>query len=85
MDFPQPLPVISNQKMNTYLEPCKGAKINEPINTVKYKGTERIENTYNRFEFIGINTAGRTFISLSLQNGMKLDFFWLLQDTPFTE
>lgn len=40
---------------------------------VKYKGNERIETTYKKYEVIGTHTARRTFISLSLQKGMKPD------------
>ena len=73
-DDPQPLPVISNQKMNTYLkELLKFAKIDEPVKVVKYKGSERIETTYKKYEVVGTHTARRTFISLSLQKGMKPD------------
>ena len=73
-DDEKPLPVISNQKMNTYLkELCKKAKINDPVKLVKYQGNERIETTYKKFEIVGTHTARRTFISLSLQKGMKPD------------
>ena len=73
-DYPQPLPVISNQKMNMYLkELLEIAGINEPVKVVKYKGSERIETTYKKFEVVGTHTARRTFISLSLQKGMKPD------------
>jgi len=73
-EFPQPLPIISNQKMNDYLkELCKKAEINERVKTVKYKGSERIETSYKKYEVIGTHTARRTFISLSLQKGMKPD------------
>ena len=73
-DYPQPLPVISNQKMNAYLkELCEIAKIDEPVKLVKYQGNQRIETTHKKFEIIGTHTARRTFISLSLQKGMKPD------------
>jgi len=73
-EYPQPLPVISNQKMNTYLkELCEKAKIEEPVKVVKFKGSDRIETTYKKYEVIGTHTARRTFISLSLQKGMKPD------------
>ena len=73
-DFPQPLPIISNQKMNEYLkELCKKAEIDEPTKIIKYRGIERIETTYKKYEVIGTHTARRTFISLSLQKGMKPD------------
>jgi integrase len=73
-DYPKPLPIISNQKMNTYLkELCEKAEINELVKVVKYKGSERIETIYKKFEVVGTHTARRTFISLSLQKGMKPD------------
>lgn len=71
-EYPQPLPVISNQKMNTYIkELCQAAGIDDVVKTVRYKGSERIENTYKKFEVVGTHTARRTFVSLSLQKGMK--------------
>ena len=73
-DWEKPLPVISNQKMNKYLkELCKEAEIDERVKVVKYKGNERLEKTYKKYEVIGSHTARRTFISLSLQKGMKPD------------
>ncbi len=73
-DWDKPLPVISNQKLNKYVkELCKNAKINDNVKTVQYRGSERIENTYKKYEVIGSHTARRTFISLSLQKGMKPD------------
>ena len=73
-DWEKPLPVISNQKMNMYLkELCKKAKINETVKIVQYRGKARIEKTFKKYEVIGSHTARRTFISLSLQKGMKPD------------
>ena len=73
-EYPNPLPVISNQKMNRYLkELCKEAKIDSIIKIIKYKGNERIEETFKKYEVIGTHTARRTFISLSLEKGMKPD------------
>ncbi|MHA1988680.1 MAG: tyrosine-type recombinase/integrase [Promethearchaeota archaeon] len=73
-DWEKPLPVISNQKMNKYLkELCESAGINETVKIIQYKGTERIEKKYKKYEVIGSHTARRTFISLSLQKGMKPD------------
>jgi integrase len=73
-DWESPLPVISNQKMNKYIkELCEEAKINSPVKTVKFRGTERIETTTKKFEVVSSHTARRTFISLSLERGMKPD------------
>ncbi|MFC2119937.1 phage integrase SAM-like domain-containing protein, partial [Bacteroidota bacterium] len=50
-DWEKPLPVISNQKMNKYVkELCKEAEINERVKTVQYRGSERIEKTYKKYE-----------------------------------
>ena len=71
-EYPQPLPVISNQKMNEYLKDlCEIAGMNEPVKTVKFKGSKREETIYKKFEKIGTHTARRTFVSLSIQKGMK--------------
>ena len=73
-ECPQPLPVITNQKMNEYLKVlCRKASIDDQTKTVKYMGSERIETVYKKFEIVGTHTARRTFISLSLQKGMKPD------------
>ena len=73
-DWEKPLPIISNQKVNKYLKDlCELAKIDTPIKIVKYQGTERKEKTYKKFEVVSSHTARRTFISLSLERGMKPD------------
>ncbi len=69
---PRPLPSISNQKMNDYLkELCKSLEINEQIKTVRYRGAERIETVKPKWEYIATHTARRTFITLSLEQGMR--------------
>jgi integrase len=74
-DYPQPLPVISLQKMNTYLkEVCEIAEINELVKEVRYKGNDRIETVYKKYELIGTHTARRTFVTIALQKGMKPEY-----------
>jgi integrase len=71
-DYPQPLPVISNQKQNKYIkELCKLAKIDDVVKTIHFKGKERKENVNKKYEKIGTHTARRTFICLSIEKGMK--------------
>lgn len=71
-DEPNFLHIISNQKMNVYLkELCQLAEINQPITLTKYRGTERVEKTQPKFEFISTHTARRTFVTLSLEKGMR--------------
>jgi integrase len=69
-----PLPVISNQKSNEYLkELCKFAEIDDPIKTIRYKGSEKIETTHPKYELITTHTARRTFVTLSLEKGLRAE------------
>ncbi|MBI5727563.1 MAG: site-specific integrase [Ignavibacteriales bacterium] len=66
------LPVISNQKMNDFLKDlCKLVGIDTPIRFAKFRGAERIEETKPKYEIIGTHTARRTFVTLSLEKGMR--------------
>lgn len=68
-DFIKP---ISNQKMNQYLkEICKLAKIDAPVSMTKYSGKKRIEVSEPKYNLISTHTARRTFITLSLEKGMR--------------
>ena len=68
----QPLPIISHQKTNDLIKDvCKLAKIDEPLTLVRYSGNERIENIKQKYDFITTHTARRTFVTLSLEKGMK--------------
>lgn len=70
----KPLPVISNQKTNEYLkELCKKAEINEIVKTVRYRGNEAIVSREPKYKLIGTHTARRTFVTLSLEKGMRPD------------
>lgn len=66
------LPVITNQRSNQYLkELCKLAGIDELIKIVKYKGSNRIEVVKPKYELVSTHTARRTFVTLSLEKGMR--------------
>jgi len=66
------LPVISNQKSNDYIkELCEKAKINEKIKITRFKGAERIEVVESKFKLITTHTARRTFVTISLEKGMR--------------
>ncbi len=83
----RPLPVISNQKMNAYLKGwtekdkagkptvhmglCELARINTPTEIVRFRGAKREVNVYPKFELIGVHTARKTFVTLSLEKGMS--------------
>lgn len=68
----KPLPIISHQKTNDLIKDvCKYAQINEPVTLVRYRGHERIETTKPKYECISTHTARRTFVTISLEKGMK--------------
>jgi integrase len=64
--------LFSNQKMNEYLKEIgKLAEINENIAIVKYRGLEKVEFLEPKHNFISSHTARRTFVTLSLEKGMR--------------
>ncbi|MCC6754188.1 MAG: site-specific integrase [Saprospiraceae bacterium] len=66
------LPVISNQKTNEHLKILgKQGEIIEPIIMTRFQGVEEIQVTKPKYEFIGTHTARRTFVTLSLEKGMR--------------
>lgn len=65
------LPVISNQKMNDYLKELgELAGINEPIRETYYKGNDRIDEVYPKYELLGTHAGRRTFICNALSMGI---------------
>lgn len=66
------LPTLSNQKLNKHLKELgELAEISEIINIRKYRGAERINTSAPKYEFITTHTARRTFITLSLEKGVR--------------
>lgn len=67
-------PSISNQKVNDYLKDLgKAAKINEPVNIVHYRGTERIEKTVPKYKILTSHVARKTFITNAMIRGMSTE------------
>ncbi|MFR9592669.1 MAG: site-specific integrase [Rikenellaceae bacterium] len=65
------LPVISNQRMNDYLkEVGEMCGIDEPQTVVYFKGSERIEEVYPKYELLGTHAGRRTFICNALAMGI---------------
>jgi integrase len=65
------LPVISNQKMNDRLkEVGELCGLNTPITITYYKGAERIDEVYPKYELIGTHCGRRTFICNALTLGI---------------
>ena len=66
--------VISNQKMNLYLkELCALAEINDSVIVIKHRGALRFDSTEPKYKLIGTHTARRTFVTLSLEKGMRAE------------
>ena len=66
------LPVISNQKMNTYLKEIgEVCGIDTPITITYYKGHERIDEVHPKYELLGTHTGRRTFICNALMLGIS--------------
>jgi len=64
--------IISNQKMNEYLKEIgQLAEINDEIVLTKYKGALKLETREPKYKFLSTHTARRTFVTLSLEKGMR--------------
>lgn len=69
-----PLPVISNQKMNDYLKDLgELAEIDELIEIVRYRGSEKIVSIYKKFELLSVHAGRKTFATLSLEKGIPAE------------
>jgi integrase len=68
------LPKISNQKINRYLKEIgEAAGIDEPMILTKYRGGEKFETNAPKCQLLSFHTARRTFITLSLERGMRIE------------
>lgn len=68
------LPPITNQRMNIYIKDlCELCEINQMITHTYYRGNERIDETYPKYELIGTHTGRRTFICNALSLGIPAD------------
>lgn len=66
------LPLISAQKFRDYIKLVAAEiEMNEKITKVSFIGAKRIEDKFTRSELVSTHTARRTFISLSLEKGMR--------------
>ena len=71
-DYPNPLPLISAQKFNSYIkEVCQLAGIDELITVTSYSGGKAIEKTVPKYELITSHTARKTFTTNSLIFGLN--------------
>lgn len=66
------LPPISNQKMNEYLKEIgRLAELNDEITIYTYRGRDRIETRFKKFEKLTSHVARKTFISIAFRQGMS--------------
>lgn len=66
------LPVITNQKMNEYLkEMGYVCGIDTTITITYYKGNNRIDETFKKYELLGTHCGRRTFICNALMMGIQ--------------
>ncbi len=65
---------ISNQKMNDYLKELgELAKINDPVQVIRYRGAERIEKIVPKYEVLTSHIARKTFITNAMIRGMATE------------
>lgn len=65
------LPTISAQNSNEYLkEIAKECNIDAPVTITTFRGNERFEDTYPKYELISFHAGRRTFISNALMLGI---------------
>ena len=66
------MPTISSQHMNDYLKELgQLAEIDEPVRIVRFQGAKRIENRGPKWQFLSSHVAHRTFLTISLERGMR--------------
>ena len=66
------LPVFSGTMMNISIKQIgKLAGINEKIIRTRHRGSEVIQETQPKYQFLSAHTGRRTFITLSLELGMR--------------
>jgi site-specific recombinase XerD len=66
------LPTMSNQKTNVYLKKIgELLEIDNETTRTRYQGHLAIEEVRPKYAFISTHTARRTFVTLSLEKGMR--------------
>ncbi len=66
------LPDISNQKMNEYLKDLgKKTELNNEISISEFRGPVETKKSFKKWELLSFHTARKTFVTLSLEFGMR--------------
>jgi site-specific recombinase XerD len=69
----QPPKAMSNQKLNKYIkEVCQLAGINDILTTAKTKSGIKVEQTKEKWEFVTVHTARRSFATNLYLNNMDM-------------
>ena len=69
-----PIPRLSNQRLNDYVKIlAKLAGIDSTVEIVRYRGSERIAENYNKYDLISSHIGRKTFCTLSLEKGMSAE------------
>lgn len=60
--------------MNYYLKDiAQECELNEIIRLTKYRGVQKVETIEPKYKLITTHTARRTFVTLSLEKGMRAE------------
>jgi integrase len=66
------LPIVMLSDFNENIKSvAKLAKVNDLVQKVRFSGAERIEKTYEKHELLSSHAMRRTFVTLSLEKGMR--------------
>ncbi len=67
-------PVMSNQKMNDYLKELgQLASLDEQITLVEFKGPDRIETIYFKYQLLSTHVARKTFVTNAYRQGIPTE------------
>lgn len=78
------LPVISEQKLNEHIKTaCKLAGITSPVEYIRWAQNKKVVYKCPKYELISSHCGRKTFITLSLQAGMPVEYVMTL--TGITE
>lgn len=68
------LPVISNQKMNDYIKELgELAGIDTPVRITQYRGNDRVDTIYKKYQLLSTHTGRKTFICKALALGIPVN------------
>jgi integrase len=63
---------ITNQRLNDYLKELgQLASIDAPVEVIRFRGGVRESTTVAKWEWLGCHTGRRTFVTLSLERGLR--------------